>query len=208
MDILGTIKGEARTIRAAPFSFFVFVIIGVSLGYGASTWYYSKQISDRDAQIGRYRVALGIDKGSASALVELSNSELAAKAISSASSVRTLCFAFQKREALLGSATAGSKKQQDEWRKADNALMQGVSDEFDRDLKADFVNANNEVIRRLDPKSLGGVVRFPIWRDAETGAPVGMPSLMSGELEAPFLCSYADQLEQMAKLLPPDSPKP
>ncbi len=83
--------------------------------------------------------------------------------------------------------------------------MREVSQEFDHDIKADFINANNEVMRRLDRKAVAAVVRGPIFADAETGIPIGMASLTPGDMEAPFLCTYADQLEQMAKLLPTKS---
>jgi hypothetical protein len=73
MDILEILRGEWRVIKSAPLSFIVFLAIGAVFGYGASNWYYSKQIADTDGQVRRYRVALGIDKGGPSALAELSN---------------------------------------------------------------------------------------------------------------------------------------
>jgi hypothetical protein len=208
MDLLEKLKQEARVIKSAPFSFLLFIVIGGSIGYVASSWYYSKQIMDREQDIRRYRTALGIDKGAASAMVELNNAELKAKALNSASKARDLCFAFKRRESQIKPPTKGNKKEEKEAAARDLALMKETSQEFDRDLKADFLNANNEVMRRLDPKYVSAVTRAPIISNAETGVPIGMLSLMPGDFEAAFLCIYADQLEQMAKLLPSDSGTP
>jgi hypothetical protein len=124
------------------------------------------------------------------------------------SKVRDLCFSFERRQGQIKPATKGNKKEEKEQFDRNLALMKEVSQEFDTNMKADFLNANNEVMRRLDPKAIASVVRGPIFSDAETGTPIGMASLSSGQFEASFLCTYSDQLEQMAKLLPHDSAKP
>ena len=207
MDILEKLRQEGRVIKDAPFSFVIFIAIGLACGYGASTWYYSKQITDRGGQIARYRVALGIDKGSPSALAELTNAELQAKALAVAFKARDLCFSFQKREAQIPHVPQGNKQKGKQFADEDNNLMKDVGEEFDRGMKADFIGANNEILKRLDPKAASAVIRGPMLGDAETGTPIGMPGLTPDNMEAAFLCTYADQLEQLAKLLPADSPK-
>jgi hypothetical protein len=199
MDLLEKIRQEGHVIKTAPFSFLVFLVVGCCFGYAASTWFYAKQITDRDQDIHRYRIALGIDKGSVNALVELNNEELQGKALNIATKARDLCFSFQKRAEQISPAVKGNKKEEKENFDRNMALMKEVGQEFDHDMKADFLNANNEVMRRLDPKALASVVRGPIFSDAETGTPIGMASLTPDQFEAPFLCTYADQLEQMAK---------
>jgi hypothetical protein len=79
-DILEYLKKEWGALTKAPFSFIglasVLLIGGIALGQ----WHYSELLNEKDGQIGRYRVALGIDPGSAGALVELDNQELALRA--------------------------------------------------------------------------------------------------------------------------------
>lgn len=163
-------------------------------------------MEEKDGQISRYRVALGIDKGGHNALAELSNIELQAKALGIASRVRDLCDSFQKRSYELGPYPPPSeKKAGKEHDDRVMALMHEVGQEFDHDLRADFLNTNNELLRRLDLKAVASVVRAPIFSDAETGIPIGMPSLAPTQFEATLLCTYADQMEQMAKLLPAKS---
>lgn len=194
-------------IWGAPFSFIVFLAVGLTAGYGGSTWYYSKQMADDASEIARYRVALGIQPASPSALTVLTNRELSVKALNLAGQARALCLSFEKK-ADSPAPPKGDKKKEKENRDKYNAVAKELSQEFDRSIKADFINVNNELLRRLDPKVAGSVVRFPIFYDATTGAPVGMLNLALGEFEAPFLCGYADEMEQMAKLLPADPDKP
>lgn len=180
-----------------PISFIVLVVLGLLTGIGIGSWHCSERLEAQAGQINRYRVAL--------ALVELTNTELQAKALGTASKVRELCLSFQKRSEQIGPARAGDQKADKEQFDKLLALEQRVSREFDHDLKPDFLNINNELLRRLDPKAVASVVRSPIFTDAETGTPVGIPSVMPGGIEGAFLCTYADQMEQMAKLLPTKS---
>lgn len=199
------IQKEWAVLKSAPGAFIILAVLCILTGLGIGSWHYSERLEEQAGQISRYRVALGIDKGGPNALAELTNTELQAKALGIASKVRDLCFSFQKRSEQIGPVPAGDRKAAKERFDRVQALMHEVSQEFDHDLKSDFLNANNELLRRLDRKAVASVVRGPIFTDAETGTPIGMASLMPGEMEAPFLCTYADQMEQMAKLLPTNS---
>ena len=97
MDLIERIRQEAREIRRAPFSFVVFLSVGAAAGYFASNFYYAKQISDKDSQIGRYQVVLGIKAGSEGALVELNNEELELRAESIVAKLRGLDSALDAR---------------------------------------------------------------------------------------------------------------
>jgi hypothetical protein len=202
------IQKEWAELKSAPGAFVILAVLCILTGLGIGSWHYSERLEEQAGQISRYRVALGIDKGGPNALAELTNTELQAKGLGTASKVRDLCFSFQKRSEQIGPAPAGDGKvAAKEHFDRVQALMREVSQEFDHDLKSDFLNANNELLRRLDRKAVASVVRGPIFTDADTGTPIGMASLTSGEMEAPFLCTYADQMEQMAKLLPAKSGK-
>lgn len=198
------IQKEWAVLKGAPISFVVLAVLCLLAGIGIGSWHYGERLEEQAGQISRYRIALGIDKGGPNALAELNNTELQAKALGIASKVRDMCFSFQKRSDQLGPPTADKKAAKERFDKG-LALMNEVGQEFDHDLKSDFLNVNNELLRRLDRKAVASVIRGPIFTDAETGTPIGMPSLMSGQFEAPFLCTYADQMEQMAKLLPTKS---
>jgi hypothetical protein len=200
--LLDHLQKEWTVLKRAPMAFVTLLILGILTGIGIGSWHYGERLEEQKGQIGRYRVALGIDKGGPNALAELTNAELQAKALRIASKARDLCFSFQNRSGQIGLPPAGDKKAAKEQFDRLQALMNEVSQEFDHDLKSDFINTNNELLRRLDRRAVAGVIRGPIFADAETGTPIGMVSLTPGQFEAPFLCTYADQMEQMAKLLP------
>jgi hypothetical protein len=107
----------------------------------------------------------------------------------------------------LPKATKGNSKEELALFQKEMALKKEVGEEFDNTIKADFINVNNEVLKRIGPPAAAAILRGRIFFNSATGTPLGMPSLTPDEWEAPFLCTYADQLEQMAKLLPSDSAK-
>ena len=80
MGLWEYIRSELRVLKGAPVSFVGLVILSVSAGIGIGSWHYGERLDTKDGEIHRYRVALGIDKASAGALVELNNQELALKA--------------------------------------------------------------------------------------------------------------------------------
>jgi hypothetical protein len=147
---------------------------------------------------------LGIDKASAGALIELTNEELRAKSLVTASRVRELCIAYGRRKDEIAlQVESGKISKKGAWER-EQTVAREISDEFDRGLRSDFANLNNELWRRLDPKVAASVVMGPILHDANTGTPIAMSSLPfhAMGIEATLLCTYADQIEQLAKLLP------
>src|ERR1700677_2726545 len=81
------IKKEWAALIAAPWSFAGLTAVCLGAGFAAGMLYYSSQVGSlreqlnaKDGQLGRYRVALGMDPASKGALVELNNQELALKA--------------------------------------------------------------------------------------------------------------------------------
>lgn len=82
------------------------------------------------------------------------------------------------------------------------ALFREASTQYHKELRSDVLNAENEMLRRLDPRAAAAVVRVPILKDAETGTPLSMFSLIPGQFDAAFLCMQADEIQQLAQLLP------
>jgi hypothetical protein len=204
VPLIEHVQKEWAALKGAPISFAILLVLGLSTGIGIASWHYSERMELKESQISRYRVALGIDASSKGALIELNNWELQAKTANTVAKLRNLCRVFDKRgSAINAEATSGklSKKEQAERMQA---LMKEVSDEYHRDLRSDFLNVNNELLRRLDPKVSASVVRGPTISDADTGTLLGLPSVVpSGMgLDMIFICDYADQIEQLAKLLP------
>ncbi len=199
------IRKERAALKRAPLSFAGLAVVCLAAGIGVGRWHYSERLETKDGQIQRYRVALRIDKAGGNALMELTNSELKAKSLNTASNVRDLCQAFEKRMQDIKQPSKGNDAEAKAFEEKRQALMREVSDEYDRNLRADFLNANNELLRRLDSKAVASVIRNrPVFSDADTGTPVGLPSLLpSGTgMEAFWLCQFADEVEQLAKLLP------
>jgi hypothetical protein len=215
MEILEKIKQEARVIKSAPFSFLLFIVVGGSLGYAASQWYYSKQIADingqlnaKDGQINRYRVALGIDRASKGALVELNNQELALKALAVAAELREFNAALDAKSEAMQKQADANKTKPEQALKDKIAAMKEAAQSFDSNLASDAYNVDNELRRRLDPKAIAHIVRVPALI-GEDGTRIPVTAFFRGEMiDLFYIRLLADEIEQMAKLLPSVSEKP
>jgi hypothetical protein len=199
--LLKYLKDEADQIMRAPLAFVVFVLFGFILGYVVATWYYEKRLTEQEGTIGRYRVALGLDKPSAGNLIDLSNSELKKMAENMAGRLRA--FDVGTRNATQ-SAVAGSKDEKDKGERT-MRVLRDRSDEFDRTMRSDAILLDTELRRRLGPQALASIVGLPpTFYSASDNAPVGIMSLLSSNtgMSAGFVAVLADGLDQMAKLLP------
>ena len=157
--------------------------------------------SDKDGLLARYRVALGIDKPSQGSLIELTNEEMRAKAMSTAAALREFTVSLRNQT---DSAVAGAKDDKDKAERSFRILKE-MSDEFDRKLKADSNLVDNELRRRLGPQAVASIVGVPpsVFSASDKAAfsIIGMmPSGMG--MSAGFAGTLADSIEQMARLLP------
>jgi hypothetical protein len=195
------IEHEWAQLRAAPVSFVMLLVLGVGAGLGIGTWYYSGRVSEKDGLIARYRVALGIDRSSQGNLIELTGEEMRAKGLNTAAALRDMCVSLRNQTE---SAAAGATDDAD---KASRSLriLKEVSDEFDRKLKADTYNVDNELRRRLGPKAVAAIVGVPpsVFSTSDRAAldVTGLTPSGTG-MSAGFVCTLADSIEQMARLLP------
>lgn len=195
------LRQETGLILKSPISFAVFVAFGVVCGYAIATWYYTGRLTEHEGLIARYRVALGIDASSQGNLIELTNEEMRAKAMTTASALREFAIGVRNET---NSALVGAKDEKD---KAERSfrILRDKSDEFDRKMKADTINVDTELRRRLGPKAVASIVGVtPSLFSASDGAPVNpigiFPSGMG--MSAGFAGTLADGIEQMARLLP------
>lgn len=188
-------------LKKAPLTFVGLGIICLASGILLARWYDSDKLNDKNDQIHRYEIALGIQPGSPNALVELTNSELRSKALLLSSKARALCDEFNRRSLEIKGQLDAKKIDEKNAITQQRALRKDFSSQFDRDLRSDALNVQNELLRRLDPKATASVVRFPVFADAATGTPISLFSLIPGA-EADFLCGFAGELEQLADLLP------
>jgi hypothetical protein len=209
--IAAFIEREWKVLKTAPFTFVTLSVLCLGGGFALGMLYYGsqvgslrEQITAKDGQLGRYRVALGIDPASKGALVELSNQELALRAQSIVVQLRQLTSEVEQKITEIESrAKAGEDKSKTDAAKM--AAVKDVSNEFDRNLASDAYNVENEVRRRLDPKAMSHVVRVPAFI-ASDGGRVTLSDLMRGTgFDVLMLDRLADEIEQMVKLLPSDS---
>ncbi len=174
MDIpwlLEQLKSRWEVITKDPIAFFLLAAVGVVIGYASASWYFSRRLTDRDdlitsknetiatkdGQLGRYRVALGIDKPSQGNLIELTNEEMRAKALSTVAAMREFTISLRRQT---DSATVNVKEESERARKAFQ-VMKEMSDEFDRTLKADSNLVDNELRRRLGRQAVAAIVGVP-----------------------------------------------
>jgi hypothetical protein len=215
--IFDYIKREWTNLRAAPLSFIGLAVVCLVSGFAAGVLYYSgqigslhEQISTKDGQLSRYRVALGIDPASKGALVELSNQELALKAQSIVAKLREFDKALEDKGKTINEQQQTGKISKEEADKAQFQAMKDVSEAFDQNLASDAYNVENELRVRLDPSALAHVVRVPAFiAGSDPRSRLTLSELARGSgFDATMLGRLADEMEEMAKLLPPDSPKP
>jgi hypothetical protein len=163
-------------------------------------------LEEKDGQLSRYRVALGIDKASPGALIELNNEELRAKALATAANLHAICISFRGKTESLQKELAASKLNDKE--KADRtfALMKEESDEFDQTTRTDAAIVEIELRQRLSPEAKASIVGLPPAFRGTDGGLLPLMNIMSGSgMDAAFICVDGDGIEAMAKLLPADS---
>lgn len=208
--LLGKITANAEIFLKAPFAFALVLVFGWCAGYVVATWYFSGRLASQEGrmasseqQIARYRVALGIDQASPGALVTLTNIELKAKTATTVAKLRTLMESFQRRDSRLPVPT---QYQPQNGLPPQVALLRELGLEFQRSYRADAVNLDNELRRRLGPTALAQIVGVPptFYTD---GAALGLPGVLAGgppEMQAGLIGVLVDGMSQMAALLPDD----
>jgi hypothetical protein len=209
------VQKEWGNLVKAPAAFVMLCVLGLCVGFGGGMLYYSsqvgslqQQVSSKDGQLNRYRVALGIDPASKGALVELNNEELALKAQSIVAKLRKLSSALDGKLNGIQKQTDAKKISQKQASEQKLTAMKDVSQDYDRNLASDADNIDVELRRRLDPKVIAHIVRVPGFIDSEgTRLPVTEIFRSSG-FDTFYFKGWADEIEQMAKLLPPESRKP
>lgn len=206
MQLWDYIKAELAVLKQAPVSFVGLVVISIAAGVGIGTWHYSERLDAQDSQIKRYRVALGIDSASKGALVELNNEELALRAQSIVAKLREFNSRLDARIEAVQKLNEASKVGKEQAFKDQQAVMQQVSQEFDSNLASDAYNVDSELQKRLSPEATAHIIRVPSLT-SDSGGHIAITALLRGTgFDALFIRTLADEIEQMAKLLPSDSP--
>jgi hypothetical protein len=205
-SVLDSLRKETRVIKANPWSFAVFIICGCAMGYAVGRWYDAKTLVEDDSLVRRYRVALGIAPGSPSALVELNNQELALKAALIVSKLReaanrldSLTLEIDKRQ-----NSGEIDGTQDLKERMDAA--KGIAEEVDSSgVSADAYNVVNELEKRLAPAALAHVAMVAEVKGIDGGrTPISSLFSATGFDSLMFYRKLANEIDQMAKLLPPD----
>jgi hypothetical protein len=214
MEMLEKLKEQAHIIKTAPYAFILFLMAGGGVAYFLSNEHFSGEISAlraaigaKESEISRYRVALGIDPASQGALVELNDQELALRAQSIVSKLRELASALDfKLEQIQEQARAG-KIRKERVGEEKFRVEKEVAQDFDSNLASDAHNIDNELRRRLDPKAIDHIVRVPGLISSGTRIPLTELFRGSG-FDTFWFRGLANEIEQMAKLLPAASRKP
>jgi hypothetical protein len=197
------IKNEWDVLKGAPLAFMGLVVVSFSTGLGAGLWHYSERLEVKDGEIHRYRVALGIDEASQGALVELNNQELALRSASIVAKLRDLYRAWNAREKSIDEDLKAGKISQDQASKQGLQALDDASQAFDQNLASDALNVEAEMRRRLSPEAMSHVMRVPAF--VAGGSRITFLGIVRGsKLSAGFIQAFADEMDQMEKLLPSD----
>jgi hypothetical protein len=211
------LKKDWDGLVKAPFSFVMLAALCLAAGFATGTLYYSgevgslhEQITGKDSQISRYRVALGIDPASKGALVELNNQELALKAKSIVATLRTLSSELDGKLSGIQKDLDSKKIDPQQASEETRTARTDVSQDFDTNLASDANNIENELRRRLDSKTIEHIVRVPAFNELDAkGNPVNhlpFTELFRGSgADVFFIKGLANEIEEMAGLLPSDS---
>jgi hypothetical protein len=212
------VGNEWRVLSKAPFSFVMLASLALGLGFGGGKLYYASQIgsvheqlTEKNSELGRYRVALGIDPASRGALVELNNEELGLRAQVIVGKLRDLSLEFDKSSKAVKEQRDAGKISDKELFDNENAIMKEVSEDFDRNLASDADNMRNELRKRLSPEAISHIIRVPalLAGDGTNTTSIPFTALFKGSgFAAVYIGGLADEIEEMAKLLPPDSRRP
>ncbi|HVN63749.1 MAG TPA: hypothetical protein VMT58_03880 [Candidatus Binataceae bacterium] len=211
------IKKEWAVLVNAPFTFVGLSILSLLVGFSGGMIYYSgqngalrEQINARDGEINRYRVALGIDVASKGSLIELSNQELRAKTETLVAKLRDLCHSYETRRLQIQERAASQKLNKQEKTLELENLTKEMNGRFVGTVRADTFNVDNELRRRLKPEAVAAIPQIlPSLTEAAHGTQIDVMSLIPSDffgIGIEMACSLADSIEQMANLLPPDSP--
>jgi|SRR5579871_3508774 len=203
------IKAEFAVLRGAPFTFVGLLVVSVGAGVAIGAWHYSERLETQELEIHRYRVALGIDKASEGALVELNNQELALRAQKIVADLRTLSTELDQKCSDIDKRAKSGELETSKAGEAKFAAMKEISQNFDGDLASDTYNVEHELRKRLSPEAIAHVVRVPAFIEGnDPNSRVTLFDFMRGSgFDAMMLGRLADEIEQMAKLLPSDSRK-
>jgi hypothetical protein len=181
VQLIDHIQKEWAVLKAAPLSFVILAVLCLLAGVAVGSWHYSERLEEKDGQLSRYRVALGIDKASPGALIELNNEELRAKALATAANLHAICISFRGKTESLQKELAASKLNDKE--KADRtfALMKEESDEFDqttRSIDADESGihaASTHDIHQREKATIGAAKGW--WQSHDTSLRFGRKAL-------------------------------
>jgi hypothetical protein len=197
-------------IRPVFGTFLTIMLLMLGGGIAIGSWYYSgridtmkEELAGAQGQVVRYRVALGIDKASAGALVELNNQELALKTESIVAKLREFSHDLQFKEAELQKLVDSGKIKKSDMPRENMRVMTEVSQAFDENLASDALNVDNELRKRMTPEALSHVVRAPAF--VAGGSRVTFLGLMrDSPMASMMIPAIANEMEQMYKLLPLD----
>ncbi len=206
-EIFEYIKREWDVLTKAPLTFIGLALLSFSAGVGVGLWHYSERLNEKDGQVGRYRVALGIDPASKGALVELNNQELALKAQSTVAELRKLGARLDARFAEINKQENAKKMNHEQAMKAKDAFIEEglrASQDFHANLASDMYNLRNELRRRLDPAAIAHIPSYPFFNMVDGSRLYVDQIVRDMRLDYFLIPKLADEIEQMTKLLPPD----
>jgi hypothetical protein len=209
------IKTEWSVLKNAPFTFVTLSVLWLGAGIGVGMFYYGgqiallhEQIESKTEEIGRYRVALGVDPTSKGILVELTNQELKAKSATVVLNLRAFCSELHRKGDEIQAELNAKKMDEKAAYDQKPAFDKRLSDNFVTGFRADTFNVDNELRRRLGPAAVNSIVGVSPSLVADNGAPLDILTItISGSspgFMVEFTCTLADSIEQMAKLLPPN----
>jgi hypothetical protein len=202
------IETELDNLVKTPFAFAILVVMGLGLGFAGGMLCYSGQISSlreqintKDGEIRRYRVALGITPASPGALVELNNEGLALRTQFLVGKLRQLTSELEEEYKAINERMNTGKINQKQAHDETMQAMRNIVQNFDDNFASDALNIEDELRKRMTPESLSHIVRVPAFvAKDQNGNVTGRVTLLGMD----DIGVFADEMEQMSKLLPPD----
>jgi hypothetical protein len=197
------IRENWKVLSKAKGAFLILMVVSFAAGYSCAVWYLNRQITNLTDDNNRYRRQLGIDPPGNTALYELNNDELKAKATDIVIHLRQFSAVAQ---ANLDAVEARDKDADPSVKSRDGfqALKDGAQ-AYDANLASDAENIETELRRRLPTDELSNIPRVPAFGTKEDprGPRLTITEIFRGNPGIIGLIPVlASEIEQMAKLLP------
>jgi hypothetical protein len=193
---------EWPTVKQAPVTFSVVLLVGLGVGITSSYWFYKDRMDAQNERMVRIRIAAGLDKApSKTALTDLTNLEIKQKASRLVERIREIVSIHHEHVNNLKSEKESTKWSEDKYRLLSDLEMQRSWKQFEV-IRVDALMVSDELRARLSPHVHEKIVTAtPHFRSADDPkAELTISRLATGPFLVDAAIFLASEIEELSKL--------